>query len=130
MQEAEEGRAALETNPKKEKGGQSLPGVTCGCRGSHGWRNNEGEADGVGAGTWCGDGRGTMLVVVASVTIQHGRRGREAASLKPNGGRRRRGREEVKERAVRPKELTGLVGGGAMEKVAGRGGVGRAGLLA
>ena len=70
------------------------------------------------------------MVVVAGATIQHGRRGREAASLKPNGGRRRRGREEVKERTVRPKELAGLAGGGAMEKVAGRGGVGRVGLLA
>ena len=50
--------------------------------------------------------------------------------MKPNEGRRRRGREEVKERAVRPKELAGLAGGGAMEKVTGRGGVGHAGLLA
>ena len=50
------------------------------------------------------------FVVVAGATIQHGRRGREAASLKPNGGTRRRGREEVKERTVRPEELAGLGG--------------------
>ena len=30
--------------------------------------------------------------------------------MKPNGGRRRRGREEVKERTVRPEELAGLDG--------------------
>ena len=104
------GSSGAGNEPEKEKGGQSLPGATCGCRGGHGWRNSEGEVDGVGAGTWCGDGRGTMLVVVAGATIQHGRRGREAASLKPNGGTRRHGREEVKERTVRPEELAGLGG--------------------